>query len=293
MQNIGPQPRIHDRELLVLAQSPDEKIARTAFTSIWQQYDAPLRECISWLLGKRRAETPDVLGDLACGFWKRLRTSPPLEISAKDLWPYLKRSAHNQVASHLKGSASPLANKSVDAQLDCNPALPLVQATGTHNDEEWLCAYSLVLISQQAQSSDLLLEKIGMSPEQMDDEQARAAEWLKDYGTTCFIEALRQLPPSSRDVLILRCVFKLSSREVAQILDISTTAVDNRLLRAKRQLRDIYASLLLDKGIALAQIGQNLAAFESPKLISDESADERRVLEFVDNGYRLRRKAKE
>ena len=48
---------------------------------------------------------------------------------------------------------------------------------------------------------------------------------------------IRKLPPLLRHVLILRDVEELSSAEVASRLEISTSAVKSRLLRARRQLR--------------------------------------------------------
>jgi RNA polymerase sigma-70 factor (ECF subfamily) len=49
---------------------------------------------------------------------------------------------------------------------------------------------------------------------------------------------IRRLPPLLRDVLVLRDVEELSSEEVAGRLNISTSAVKSRLLRARRLLRD-------------------------------------------------------
>ena len=49
---------------------------------------------------------------------------------------------------------------------------------------------------------------------------------------------IRRLPPLLRDVLILRDVEQLSAAEVASRLNLSTSAVKSRLLRARRLLRD-------------------------------------------------------
>lgn len=49
---------------------------------------------------------------------------------------------------------------------------------------------------------------------------------------------IRRLPPLLRDVLVLRDVEELSSEEVAGRLNVSTSAVKSRLLRARRLLRD-------------------------------------------------------
>lgn len=298
MQNLDPQPRIPDRELLKEAQSPDEATARRAFTAIWQRYEPRLREWVSPNLGDRRGETPDVLGNLARDFWKRLRTPPPLEIIASTLWPYLKDAAHNQVVSQLTRHAKPLAGTSLDALTEDHPAALLDPAAEVPNDEARFRACSLLLLSPRAQSSALLLESISMSPEQVSAEQARAAEWLRDYGSTCFMEALRQLPPTDRDVLILRRCFKLSSCVVGEILDLTESAVNQRIWRATRQLHDIYASMLYDKGTSLAQIWQKLAAFERLKpTLEDDGMDERtrarRVSEFIESGVKLRGKTKE
>lgn len=298
MQNLDPQPRIPDRELLKEAQSPDVVTARRAFTAIWERYEARLREWVSPNLGNRRGEIPDVLENLACDLWKRLRNPPPLEITASTLWPYLKDAAHNQVVSQLTRHAKPLAGISLDALTEDHPAALLDPAAGVPNDEERFRACSLLLLSPRAQSSALFFEVIGMSPEQVSAERARAAEWLRDFGTTCFTEALRQLPPADRDVLILRRCFKLSSFVAGEILDLTESAVNQRIWRATRQLHDIYASMLHDKGASLAQIWQNLAAFERLKpTLEDDGMDEhthtRRVLEFIESGIKLRGKTKE
>lgn len=51
-------------------------------------------------------------------------------------------------------------------------------------------------------------------------------------------EAIKELSPALRTVFILRDLHHLTTRETAQVLDISESAVKTRLLRARLQLRD-------------------------------------------------------
>ena len=51
-------------------------------------------------------------------------------------------------------------------------------------------------------------------------------------------EALSRLPPKLRSVVVLRDIYDLPHREIAEVLDISESAAKVRLHRARRQLRD-------------------------------------------------------
>lgn len=51
-------------------------------------------------------------------------------------------------------------------------------------------------------------------------------------------EALSQLPPKLRSVVVLRDIYDLPHREIAEVLDISESAAKVRLHRARLQLRD-------------------------------------------------------
>jgi RNA polymerase sigma-70 factor (ECF subfamily) len=53
--------------------------------------------------------------------------------------------------------------------------------------------------------------------------------------------ALSQLPENYREVLILRCIEELDTKETAKILEISVTAVKLRLHRAHQALRTILS----------------------------------------------------
>lgn len=303
MDNVDPQPRVYDRELLKLAQSPDVLVARAAYTAIWGQYDEWLKGWIAKCLDGRRADTDAVLGELSCSFWNRLRTPPPLELkTAKDLRPYLKEAAYNQAMSWLRKYPTRQGDVSLDAEDERASGLLPTPPSKASGDAQRLNAYSLLLLSQSvqegAQTSGELLQRLEMSPEQVGEAQARAAEWFKDYGVTCFLQSLRQLSQTSRDVLILRHQFDLSSLEVGAMLGISDTAVDNRVLQAKRRLRDIYASVLDDVGFSYAQIWQALA--DRRKLwsgLKDADVDDEtralRVREMIESGRELRGKAKE
>lgn len=303
MDNGDPQPPVYDRELLKLAQAPNVMVARAAFTAIWKQYDTRLKGWIAECLDGRRTDTDAVLGALSCSFWNRLRTPPPLELTtAKDLWPYLRQAASNQVASYFRDNPTRKGDISLDAEDERAAGTLPAQPAKASEDEQRLSAYSLLLLSQRAQqgaqASGELLQRLEMSPEQVGEAQARAAEWFQNYGVTCFLQALRQLSQNSRDILILRCHFDLSTREVGKILDISESAVDNRVLQAKRRLRDIFASVLHDAGFSYVQIWHVLVSRRKLwSTLKDADVDDetraRRVREMIDSGRKLRGKTKE
>ena len=52
-------------------------------------------------------------------------------------------------------------------------------------------------------------------------------------------EAVEELPPSLRVVFLLRDIEGLSTRETAEVLDLSETAVKTRLSRARLRLREM------------------------------------------------------
>ena len=57
-----------------------------------------------------------------------------------------------------------------------------------------------------------------------------------------FLDALDQMAPEDREILLLRHVEQVSSTEAAEILGISTSAAGMRLLRALRRLRELLGS---------------------------------------------------
>ena len=59
-------------------------------------------------------------------------------------------------------------------------------------------------------------------------------------------EALARLDDVSRCVVVLRYYEELSSREIGQMLDLSAAAVDMRLSRARRELREHLSFLAED-----------------------------------------------
>ncbi len=56
-------------------------------------------------------------------------------------------------------------------------------------------------------------------------------------------QALNELAPGLREALILNAICGFPSREVAQILDISNSAAQKRIVRASQQFRDVYLEL--------------------------------------------------
>ena len=63
-------------------------------------------------------------------------------------------------------------------------------------------------------------------------------EYLTSEGRARLTEAMERLPTSMRVVFLLRDIEGLSTRETAQVLDISEMAVKTRLSRARLRLRE-------------------------------------------------------
>ncbi len=60
--------------------------------------------------------------------------------------------------------------------------------------------------------------------------------------TRALAEAIDQLPPLHRTILVLRAVHELRYEEIAETLGIPVGTVMSRLNRARRALRDLLAS---------------------------------------------------
>jgi len=60
-------------------------------------------------------------------------------------------------------------------------------------------------------------------------------------------DAIQDLSPTLKTVFILRDLHHLTTRETAQVLDISESAVKTRLLRARLQLRDSLSSYFSER----------------------------------------------
>ena len=63
-------------------------------------------------------------------------------------------------------------------------------------------------------------------------------EYLTSEGRARLSEAMERLPTSMRVVFLLRDIEGLSTRETAEVLDISEMAVKTRLSRARLRLRE-------------------------------------------------------
>lgn len=69
------------------------------------------------------------------------------------------------------------------------------------------------------------------------EDELMSAEAMKQLDV-----AMEELSPALRAVFVLRDLHELSTRETAQVLEISESAVKTRLLRARLQLRDSLTS---------------------------------------------------
>jgi RNA polymerase sigma-70 factor (ECF subfamily) len=76
-------------------------------------------------------------------------------------------------------------------------------------------------------------------------------DYLTAEGRTALDQAIDQLPGSLRIVFVLRDIGELSTRETAEILNLSEMAVKTRLSRARLRLRELltayYSDLLVER----------------------------------------------
>lgn len=84
------------------------------------------------------------------------------------------------------------------------------------------------------------LEAPGLLPE----EELLKSEWQEHLE-----EAIQQLPPSHRMVIIMREIQRLSYDEIAQSLDISLGTVKSRIARAREKLVGTLEGYVKEKGI--------------------------------------------
>lgn len=72
-------------------------------------------------------------------------------------------------------------------------------------------------------------------------------EFMTSETQTKLKEAIQGLSPALKTVFVLRDLHHLTTRETAQVLDISESAVKTRLLRARLHLRDALSSYFSER----------------------------------------------
>lgn len=73
---------------------------------------------------------------------------------------------------------------------------------------------------------------------------------LRDEHNARLLELLAELPPERRELLALRYGEGLSTREIAQLLDLGEAAVRQRLSRTRRELERQLATAMAAEGAA-------------------------------------------
>jgi RNA polymerase sigma-70 factor (ECF subfamily) len=77
-------------------------------------------------------------------------------------------------------------------------------------------------------------------------------EFMSNEAQTRLDHAIEELSPALRSTFILRDLHGLSTRESAEILDVSEAAIKTRLLRARLQLRDSLSTYFENRVVEIA-----------------------------------------
>jgi len=127
---------------------------------------------------------------------------------------------------------------------------------GRSSPATWLyrIATNEALMSLRKKRPELISLEEPLSDTSQPQEPMQILDWCclpeEDYLTAESLEALDRsidaLPASLRIVFVLRDIQGLSTREVAEILDLSETAVKTRLSRARLRLRELLTTYFGD-----------------------------------------------
>jgi RNA polymerase sigma factor (sigma-70 family) len=136
------------------------------------------------------------------------------------------------------------------------------------NPSSWLLAIAHNLVRQrwrQAAARPTEIELVGDVPAQVPDEEIELDSLVK---------ALQKIPPAQREALVMRELEGRSYQEIAELLGVTTSALETLLFRARRSLAEELENLVTCQSAELA-ISQQLDGRLSRK-------DRRRLKEHLD-----------
>jgi RNA polymerase sigma-70 factor (ECF subfamily) len=116
----------------------------------------------------------------------------------------------------------------------------LIDLYRRHLEAECRDAGREVSLNQPAASS---ASGVGLAGMLAADQSSPSQAALRAERHTLLEQALDQMDPTDREVLVFRHFVELSNNEVAEILGLQPTAASNRYIRALQRLKQIMASL--------------------------------------------------
>lgn len=253
-----------DRELCEVVRSSDEQVARLAFEHLWRRHRRVVWGTICRLFGGSSEAAMDLYQQVCVGLWTYLRSTPHWQLQQESLLPYLTRCVRNGFVDRLRQQRRMQSVESLD-DLARQGVEPLHSATNAPREgpNDGDNAYLMLgLLSANALGSSELAERLGMSPEQLKVAGVNAEEELRHWGETRFLQAINQLTPKSRDAFVLQEGFGFHQDEIATILDISKSAVSQRVADAKWRVRDTYTKMLMEAGYTLREIAITLGLLD-------------------------------
>lgn len=157
--------------------------------------------------------------------------------------------------------AEDLAQEACLAALECWPVQGLpdkpgawLMSTAKNRALDHLRHRKMAQQRQQELAQDLLAQEMHQAPDFLEAlDQARQDEVGDDMLRLIFIACHPDLPPESRTALTLKLLGGLTTQEIARAYLLPEATIAQRIVRAKRRIKDTHLAFDLPRGHALQQ----------------------------------------